>query len=197
MLLLHLTLLPSSYSFPPPLPTTTITNPLFFICPLHVVASTSPPNLLLLPISTAGPTSIHPPAPPPPTNHFLPLLLPLLLLLLPLLSFLPPSPFPVEIIMVSSQSLISFSLYLLFLSTLTQIHVRLGFNIQFTTPLQRMWSTITTTHGDPDKPVVEEEEFDESSAEEAVIQTGKQPQWTSLFVVNIVFILLSCYLRVR
>lgn len=44
--------------------------------------------------------------------------------------------------------------------------------------------------------MVEEEEFDESTAEEAVVQTGKQPQWTRLFVVNIVFILLSCYLRV-
>jgi hypothetical protein len=74
------------------------------------------------------------------------------------------------------------------LSTLTQIDVRLGFNIQFTTPLQRMWTTITTTHGDRDKAVVkEEEEFDESTAEEAFIQTGKQPQWTCLFVVNIIF----------
>lgn len=71
-----------------------------------------------------------------------------------------------------------------------------GFNIQFTTPLQRMWSSITTTRGDRGKAVVEEEEFDESTAEEAVLQTGKQPQWTRLFVVNIVFILHSCYLRV-
>jgi hypothetical protein len=54
------------------------------------------------------------------------------------------------------------------------VDVRLGFKIQFTSPLQGMWTT-TTTSCDQNKGV-EFEEFNETTAEEVAqtVTSGKQ-----------------------
>jgi hypothetical protein len=56
------------------------------------------------------------------------------------------------------------------------VDVRLGFKIQFTSPLQGMWSTTTTSSSCDQNKAVEFEEFNETTAEEVAqtVTSGKQ-----------------------
>jgi hypothetical protein len=56
------------------------------------------------------------------------------------------------------------------------VDVRLGFKIQFTSPLQGMWTTTTTTTSCDQNKGVEFEEFNETTAEEVAqtVTSGKQ-----------------------